>query len=171
MDFFTIDTILGRRFYVFFILYLKTRQIVRFGVTDNPTRLFVRQQLIEFRWDFDDGKKVYLIHDGSDEFKYINYKDFNITNIKISPNAPNMNAYCERFVKSARNEAFDWFIIFNERQLRKILKKYITYFNQNRPHQGISQEVPEGYVPQKKGKVLSHPMLWGLQHHYYRLAA
>jgi len=51
------------------------------------------------------------------------------------------------------------------------LKKYITYFNQKRPHQGISQEVPEGYIPQKKGKVLSYPVLWGLHHHYYRLAA
>ena len=83
MDFFTIDTIWGKKFYIFFILYLKTRQIVRFGVTDNPTRLFVRQQLIEFTWDFVEGKKVYLIHDGSGEFKYINYKDFNITNIRI----------------------------------------------------------------------------------------
>ena len=105
------------------------------------------------------------------EFKYINYKDFNITNIKISPNAPNMNAYCEKYVKSARNEAFDWFIIFSEKQIRKILKKYITYFNKKRPYQGISQEVPDGYTPQKQGNVLSHPVLWGLHHHYYRIVA
>jgi len=61
--------------------------------------------------------------------------------------------------------------VHEEKQLRKILKKYITYFNQKRPHQGISQEVPEGYVPQKQGKVVSHPVLWGLHHHYYKLAA
>ena len=104
MDYFTIDTIFGRRFYVFFIPFLKTCQIVRFGATDNPTRLFVRQQLVEFRWDFDE-------------------------------------------------------------------EKYITYFNQKHPHQSISQEVPEGYVPQKKGKVVSHPVLWDLHHNYHRLSA
>ena len=46
MDFFTIDTFVNQRFYVYFILYHKTREIVQFTVTQNPTREFVRQQLI-----------------------------------------------------------------------------------------------------------------------------
>jgi len=37
MDFFTLDTILGKRFYVFFIIHLQTRQIVRYAVTTNKT--------------------------------------------------------------------------------------------------------------------------------------
>jgi hypothetical protein len=48
MDFFTIDTVLNQRFYVYFILYHKTREIVQFAVTRNPTIEFIRQQLIEF---------------------------------------------------------------------------------------------------------------------------
>jgi hypothetical protein len=44
MDFFTIDTILNQRFYIYFIIYHKTREIVQFAVTRSPTREFVRQQ-------------------------------------------------------------------------------------------------------------------------------
>ncbi|KKN43167.1 hypothetical protein LCGC14_0705930, partial [marine sediment metagenome] len=75
MDFFTLDTILRKRFYIFFIIHLQTRQIVRHAVTTNPTRQLVRQQLIEFTWYFE-GKRIFLIHDGSGEFCNINYDDF-----------------------------------------------------------------------------------------------
>ena len=71
MDFFTLDTILGKRFYLFFI-YLQTRQIVRYAVTTNPTRQLVRNQLIEFSWYFE-GKRIYFVHDSSGEFCNINY--------------------------------------------------------------------------------------------------
>ena len=47
-DFFTIDTIMGRRYYVFFILYMKSREIMQYAVTMNPCREFVRQQLMRF---------------------------------------------------------------------------------------------------------------------------
>ncbi len=59
MDFFTLDTIWGKRFYVFFIIYVQTRQIVGYAVTTNPTKRFIKQQLIEFAWDFN-GEQVYL---------------------------------------------------------------------------------------------------------------
>jgi len=90
MDFFTLDTILGKRFYIFFIIHLQTRQIVRYAVTTNPTRQLVRRQLIEFTWDFN-CEQVYLIHDSSGEFFNINYDDFGIEEIKISANAPNVS--------------------------------------------------------------------------------
>ena len=38
MDFVTVDTILGRRFYVLAVISHKTREIVRFAVTENPAR-------------------------------------------------------------------------------------------------------------------------------------
>ena len=170
MDFFTLDTILGKCFYIFFIIHLQTRQIVRYAVTTNPTRQFVRQQLIEFTWDHN-GEQVYLIHDSSGEFCNINYDDFGIEEIKISANAPNMNAFAERFIGSARREAFDWFILFNETQIRNILVEYIGYYNEKRPHQGIAQKVPNGYTPQKQGNIITYPILSGLHHDYERLSA
>jgi hypothetical protein len=40
MDFVTVDTLLGKRMYVFAIISHKTREIVRFALTENPTREF-----------------------------------------------------------------------------------------------------------------------------------
>ena len=82
-----------------------------------------------------------------------------------------MNAHVERFIGSLRREALDWFIIVGERQLRKILSRYIAYYNTMRPHQGIGQAVPDGYKPQALGTVVARPVLFGLHHHYERAAA
>ena len=75
MDFFTIDTVLNQRFYVYFILYHKTREIVQFAVTRNPTREFVRQQLMEFEQILD--HVVYMIHDHAAQFN-LNYIAYGI---------------------------------------------------------------------------------------------
>ena len=124
-SFFTLDTIWGKHFYIFFIIYLQTHQIIRYTVTTNLTRRFVRQQLIEFIWNFE-GKRIYLVHDGSCEFRYLNYDDFGIEGIKISTNAPNMNAFLRVFIGSVRREVFDWFILFNETQIRNSLASGIA---------------------------------------------
>jgi hypothetical protein len=77
-----------------------------------------------------------------------------------------MNAFAERFIGSVRREAFDWFILFNETQIRNILVEYIGYYNEKRPHQGIAQKAPNGYTPQKQGNIITYPILPGLHHHY-----
>ena len=84
---------------------------------------------------------------------------------------PNMNAIAERFVGSARRDALDYFLLFNEKQIRNILKNYIFYYNNLRPHQGIDQQVPKGYLAQKKRDIRSKPILEGLHHHYFREVA
>ena len=42
MDFMTIDTLLGKRFYLLIILELKSRKIIRYDLTENPCREFVK---------------------------------------------------------------------------------------------------------------------------------
>jgi len=169
MDFFTVTTILGATFYVFFIIHLKTRQIVQYRMTQFPTKAFVMNQLRGFT-ESHIGDEIYLIHDNDPAFKYIAYDSLSIKNVKISVEAPNMNPFAERFVGSIRREALDWFIVFTDSQLENIIKKYIFYYNNYRIHQGI-QDVPAGYMSQEKGKIISMPVLFGLHHHYYRKAS
>jgi len=167
MDFFTVDSIFGFRYYVFFIIYLRTREIVKFRITRYPSKFFVQQQLMDWRWDKEE-EKVYLIHDNDPLFVHIDFSVYGIRNVPTSVKAPNMNCFAERFVKSARVEALDNFIIFSEKQLENILQEYIKYYNKQRPHQGLEQEIPGGYAVQREGKVVSFPVLSGLHHHYER---
>ena len=168
MDFFTVDTIFNKRFYVYFIIYHETREVVQFAMTSNPSREFVRQQLIRLQDTFN--HVIYMIYDNAAQFK-LNYLDYGIKGIRISVQAPNMNSIAERFVGSVRCEALDYYLLINESQVRKILSKYIEYFNSKRPHQGIEQSIPMGYIPLIHGKIKKIPILCGLCNHYIRSAA
>ena len=167
-DFFTVDTLFGKRFSVFFILALKTRKIVRFSITSSPNREFVRQQMILFDEEVPGGK--HLIHDNSPQLKTFDYESYGINDVPISAHAPNMNCFAQRFISSIRREALDWFVPFSERQVKRIVSSYIHFYNELRPHQGLNQGVPGGYESQKHGNVRSKPVLSGLHHHYYRVA-
>ena len=78
---------------------------------------------------------------------------------------------------SVRRECLDHMLLMSEAHLRRVLKEYATYFNGARPHQGISQRVPEreehsgsSVDNSNSGKVIAFPILGGLHHEYRRAA-
>ena len=119
MDFFTIDTILNQRFYVYFIIHHQSRQIVHFAMTQTPCVQFVKQQLIHFENSLDD--MVYMIHDNAAQFK-LHYLNYNIMSVRTAVKAPNMNSIAERFVGTIRREALDYFLLIGEKQIFKIVQ-------------------------------------------------
>ena len=127
MDFMTIDTLFGKRFYLLIILELKSRRIVRCHLTENPCREFVKQRIELFSEEFPDKKT--LIYDNAPQFKSIDYSWFGIKGVNICTSAPNMNAFTERVVGSIRREALDHFLLLSERQVLKIVKEYVDYYN------------------------------------------
>ena len=67
----------------------------------------------------------------------------------------------------------DFFMIFNQHQLQRIVQTYISYYNNHRPHQGIEQRIPAKYKKKRPplsnkviGEVISTPVLHGLHHTY-----
>ena len=150
------------------MIYHKTREIVHFAITRNPCRQFVRQQLIEFEQSVND--LVYVIHDNAAQFN-LDYLAYGIKEIRTSVEAPNMNAIAERFIGSVRREALDYFLLISEKQVLNILRAYIDYYNSKRLHQGLEQNIPQGFEAQKCGKVRKTPILGGLYYHYERRAA
>ena len=168
-DFFTATIFNMRTFYVFFIMELKTRKIVQYCITDSPTIRFLRNQFSEFDYEHQDS---YLIHDNSGELRWFPYDQYTIKDVAIVPYSPNMNAYAERFVRSVRQECLDYFVIFTEGQLRRIIKSYIEYYNNYRPHQGL-KGIPNGMPGEcsKTGEIKQKSLLFGLHNHYYREAA
>jgi hypothetical protein len=67
MDFFTIDTVLNQRFYVYFSIHHQSRQIVHFAMTNTPCVQFVKLQLIQFENTLE--SIVYMIHDNAAQIK------------------------------------------------------------------------------------------------------
>ena len=67
--------------------------------------------------------------------------------LKTPYRAPKANAICERFLGSVRRECLDHILVFGDRQLHRVIKEYVEYFNRARPHQGIGQRIPEGIGP------------------------
>jgi putative transposase len=182
MDFMTLDTLFGKRFYLLVILELRSRKIVKWSLTQYPTREFVRQRIIDFSYDYPD--KKYLIHDNAAQFTTIDFNQYRITGISTSPYAPKagrkqafcsplhpgMNAHVERVIGTIRREALDHFLLFSEKQVSKIINEFVHYYNNFRTHQGIGK-IPNGYIPVGRGSIQRESILSGLFHHYYRSSA
>ncbi len=64
-------------------------------------------------------------------------------------------------------------LVLGERHLRRLLREYVAYFNQERPHQGLGQTTPErspGVLGDLAAPVRAVPVLGGLHHTYQRAA-
>jgi len=57
---------------------------------------------------------------------------------------PKANAICERFLGSVRRECLDPMLILGGSHLYRVIKEYVEFFNQARPHQGIAQKILGG---------------------------
>jgi len=67
----------------------------------------------------------------------------------------------------------DGSIIFNESSLRRILKRYVEYYEQSRTHLALEKDAPESRAIQRPelGTVIELPQVGGLHHRYERRAA
>ncbi len=169
MDFMTVDTLFGKRFYLLIILELKSRKIIRYDLTTNPCREFVKQRIELFSGDFED-QKITLIYDNASQFTSIDYSWFGIKGVNICSYAPNMNAYVERLNGSIRREALDHFLLISQKQVHNIIHEYVEYHNHQRPHQGLGR-IPDPESLPSLGKITKNPVLGGLHHSYYRSSA
>ena len=62
--------------------------------------------------------------------------------MKIPPRAPRANAYAERWVRTVRAECLDWTLVWNERQLYRVLTEYLRHYNTARPHRSLELQPP-----------------------------
>jgi hypothetical protein len=57
--------------------------------------------------------------------------------LNSAPQAPRMNAHCERVIGSIRREALDHVLIMNETHARHVLAAYQQHYNEYRPSLGV----------------------------------
>lgn len=176
-DFFTVETLWLKTVYVLFFIELNTRRVYLAGCTSEPTSVWVSQQARQLTWALQDSPqpKRFVIHDRDAKFTRAFDTVFEAEGLKIilTPyQAPHANAFAERFVRSVREECLDHLFLLSENHLRRVLREYVTYYNEARPHQGIEQSTPIPRPPcTNQGTIHRREVLGGLIHDYYREAS
>ena len=143
-DFACVDTATLRRFHVLFFIEIGTRRVHLGGITANPTGGWTTQAARNFMMRLDRQFR-FVIHDGAGQYAQsfdAVFEAEHVSAITTPPRAPMANAYAERWVRTLRHELLDRTIIWNERQLRRLLVDYIDHYNQHRPHRALDQAAP-----------------------------
>jgi putative transposase len=173
IDFFIVPTVTFNILCVFVVLLHNRRQVVHFNATAHPSALWTAQQIIEAfpeetapRFLLRDRDSIY-----GEEFRS-RVGRMGIEEVITTARSPWQNPYAERLIGSIRRECLDHLILFNERQLRRILREYFAYNNEVRPHQTLEMNAPVAreVEPPAKGDIISLPQVGGLHHRYLRAA-
>jgi transposase InsO family protein len=180
-DFFTVETLGLQRIYVLFFLSLATRRLEFIACTPNPDGAWVTQQarnLVMQRGEHDQRFRL-LIHDRDRKFNRAFDEVFRtegIDVIRTPVQAPNANAFAERWVRTVRRECLDRILIFGRRHLERVLRVYSKHYNEHRPHRALQLAPPDGGSnvaadqTSDPGTVRRHDLLGGLIHEYQRAA-
>lgn len=174
-DFPPMSDLFFRTGYVFFIVDLGSRRVVHLGTTRHPADAWTAQQLREAT-PFGQAPR-FLIRDRDRKYgqtftRVAAGRQIEILNTPYR--APKANAICERFLGSVRRKCLDHMLIVGEKHVYRVIKEYVLFFNQARPHPGIGQNIParsrSDQEEERKGKVIAFPILNGLHHDYQRAA-
>jgi putative transposase len=144
MDFFVVPTVRFRLLYVWFALDHGRRRVLSFHVTSSPTARWVSQQLHEAFSDAPHHR--FLIFDNDAIFSAAIEQE--IERLGLHPQrtaiqSPWQNGTAERFVGTVRRELLDHVVVLNEDHLRRLLREYVAYYNEERVHTSIA-DAPEG---------------------------
>jgi putative transposase len=182
-DFFTVDTVFLRRFYVLFFLSLEQRRIEHIAVTSNPSGAWAVQQARNLCADLvERGEKRprFLIHDRDSKFSRVFddiFRSERMIVLRTPIQAPNANAYAERWVRTVRNDCLDRILILGRRQLEHALRVYVRHYNEHRPHRALDLRPPASAAvrpastpPASPLTIRRRDLLGGLIHAYAHAA-
>lgn len=115
------------------------------------------------------------------------FKDRSIQVKPVGPQAPNLNAFVERWIQSLQHEMLDHFIVFGEKHFDYIVSEYVLYYLVLRPHQSLGNALLPRPVSEPVacadrvdesaswslsiGDIQCEARLGGLLKHFYRQAA
>src|SRR3954471_1815500 len=118
-DFFHVDTITGKRLYALAFLEHCTRKLHITGVTAHPTAQWATQQARNLASDL--GSRVeslrFVLRDRDSKYTGSFDAVFEAEEMKVllgAPQAPRMNAHCERVIGTIRREALDHILVMSE---------------------------------------------------------
>ena len=87
------------------------------------------------------------------------------------PRSPWMNGHVERLIGSIRRKCLDHRIILGVEDLRRTLRAYEDYYNNDRSHLALGKDSPKPRPVEAGGTIMSRPVFGGLHPRYGRTAA
>ena len=83
--------------------------------------------------------------------------------------SPWQNGIAERWVGTVRRELLDHVIVIDEQHLRRLLREYVDYYNEDRVHTQL-RDSPTGRPiedrPSRDAQIVALPRVGGLHHRY-----
>jgi transposase InsO family protein len=147
-DFFSLDSVLLRCYYVLFVIEVQSRIVHLLGVTAHPTGAWATQVARNFAATLEDSGRRFRFLVRDRDTKFVASFDEVFTSvgtdtILIPVQSPRANAFAERWVRTVRQECLDHVLALSRRQLESVLCGYVRHYNQARPHRGLLLAVPE----------------------------
>jgi putative transposase len=142
IDLFHVDCAFSlTRLYAAFVIEHRTRRVHLLGVTRYPAGAWLTQLARGFTADLEEAghRFSHLIRDRDGRFTSAFDAVFAAAGTEVlltAPQAPRMNAYAERFVRTVRAECTDRMLIISERHLHEALAEYVGHYHTGRSHQG-----------------------------------
>ncbi len=127
MDFFTVPTVTFGLLWVLVILHHERRRVMHFGVTEHPDAPWVIRQLRE-AFPFDTAAR-YAILDRDGKYGWAvpaALRSLGVEPVRTAWRSPWQNPYVERFGGTLRRELLDKIIVFNQRQLHRVVSQFVT---------------------------------------------
>ena len=128
-------------YYVLFFLHLESRRVSLAGITRHPDQAWMQQMARNATgetWGLLDQRR-YVLHDRDTKFCSLfraTLKAGGIKPIQLPARSPNLNAYAERWVRSAKEECLSKLVLFGESSLRRALSDFVDHYHAERNHQG-----------------------------------
>ena len=180
-DFFTVEVLTLRglvTYYVLFFIHLATRRVEIAGITAHPSEQWMKQMARNVTMEgcgaLRDSR--YLLHDRDTKYtaSFLTIiKSGHVKTLRLPARSPNLNAYCERWVRSAKEECLSKLVLFGERSLRRAMREYVVHYHAERNHQGKSNILlfPQVTEIRCEKAVECRQRLGGLLRYYHREAA
>ena len=177
-DFFTVDAISLRRLYVLYFIELDTRRVHLAGVTAHPNGAWVTQQARNLLVALGErGRQLrFVLRDRDAKFTR-SFDDVFRAEVLLTPvQAPNANAYAERWIRTVRAECLDWLLLVGRGHLEQVLRIYVQHDNAHRAHRAPGLQPPDPAVgltltgKDQPDRIYRRDLLGGLVHEYRQAA-
>jgi transposase InsO family protein len=69
--------------------------------------------------------------------------------------APNANAFAERWVRTVRQACLDWMLIWGRRHLERVLGESLRHYNDERPHRRLELRPPRAMDRRSRARAVT----------------